>query len=77
MKSVFLQLISCLGAILWNTLSQKEGWTGYIQFSLFAIGVYSSRLWTTILAVTLLFLQCRSLCYILKLQPIFVLIGWG
>ncbi|XP_018569986.1 integral membrane protein GPR155 [Anoplophora glabripennis] len=74
---VVSQLISCIGAILWNTLSQKAGWAGYVQFSLFAVGVYSSRLWTTILAVTLLFLQCRSLCYILKLQPVFVLIGWG
>ncbi|KAJ8953723.1 hypothetical protein NQ314_007333 [Rhamnusium bicolor] len=71
------QLLSCVGAILWNTLQNKEGWMGYIQFSLFATGVYSSRLWTTILAVTLLFLQCRSLCYVLKLQPVFVLIGWG
>ncbi|KAJ8956227.1 hypothetical protein NQ318_014958 [Aromia moschata] len=74
---IISQLISCLGAILWNTLHEKEGWAGYVQFALFTIGVYSSRLWTTILAVTLLFLQCRSLCYILKLQPVFVLIGWG
>ncbi|CAH1115315.1 unnamed protein product [Psylliodes chrysocephalus] len=74
---VISQLIGCLGAILWNTLHQKEGWTGYIQFSLFSIGVYSSRLWTMILAVTLLFLQCRSLCFVLKLQPLFVVIGWG
>lgn len=71
------QLLSCLGAILWNTLKQKSGWSGYIQFGLFTVGVYSSRLWTTILAVTLLFLQCRSLCYVLKLQPIFVTVGWG
>lgn len=69
--------MSCLGAILWNTLYQREGWVGCLQSSLFIIGVYSSRLWTTILAVTLLFLQCRSLCYVLKLQPIFFMVGWG
>ncbi|XP_028148362.2 integral membrane protein GPR155 [Diabrotica virgifera virgifera] len=74
---VISQLIGCLGAILWNTLHQKEGMAGYIQFSLFSVGVYSTRLWTMILAITLLFLQCRSLCYVLKLQPVFLLIGWG
>ncbi|CAH1994415.1 unnamed protein product [Acanthoscelides obtectus] len=74
---VVSQMIGCLGAILWNTLGEREGWVGYVQFSLFCIGVYSSRLWTTILAVTLLFLQCRSLCYVLNLQPIFILVGWG
>ncbi|XP_074030113.1 integral membrane protein GPR155 homolog anchor isoform X2 [Leptinotarsa decemlineata] len=74
---VISQLIGCLGAILWNTLDQKEGWSGYIQFTLFILGVYSCRLWTMILAITLLFLQCRSLCYILKLQSVFFVIGWG
>ncbi|CAG9862622.1 unnamed protein product [Phyllotreta striolata] len=74
---VVSQLVGCLGAILWNTLEEKEGWAGYVQFSLFSIGVYSSRLWTMILAVTLLFLHCRSLCFVLKLQPFFVAIGWG
>ncbi|CAH1118670.1 unnamed protein product [Phaedon cochleariae] len=71
------QLFACLGAILWNTLKQNDGWSGYVQFSLFSIGVYSCRLWTMILAITLLFLQCRSLCFVLKLQPIFIGIGWG
>ncbi|KAJ8984141.1 hypothetical protein NQ317_017791 [Molorchus minor] len=74
---IISQVISCLGAILWNTLHRKDGFPGYVQFSLFTVGVYSSRLWTTILSITLLFLQCRSLCYILKLQPLFILIGWG
>ncbi|XP_019875971.2 integral membrane protein GPR155 isoform X2 [Aethina tumida] len=74
---VVSQLVSCLGAVLWNTLNKKENWAGYIQFSMFTVGVYSSRLWTAILAVTLLFLQCRSLCFVLKLQPLFFIIGWG
>ncbi|CAH0548586.1 unnamed protein product [Brassicogethes aeneus] len=74
---IISQLVSCLGAILWNTLNEKQGWAGYIQFSLFTVGVYSTRLWTAILAITLLFLQCRSLCFVLKLQPIFFSVGWG
>ncbi|EFA13400.1 lysosomal cholesterol signaling protein isoform X2 [Tribolium castaneum] len=73
---IISQLISCLGAVLYNTLPQKDNWSGYIP-SIFIMGVYSTRLWTTILAVTLLFLQCRSLCYVLKLQPIFFTVGWG
>lgn len=70
-------MFGCLGAILWNTLEQKQGWFGYIQFTLFTIGVYSSRIWTMTLAVALVFLQCRSLCYVLKLKPVFIMVGWG
>ncbi|KAF7286570.1 hypothetical protein GWI33_004610 [Rhynchophorus ferrugineus] len=69
--------ISCLGAILWNVTHQDDKSRNYIQFSLFTIGVYSSRLWTAILSITLLFLQCRSLCFVLKLQPYFFSVGWG
>lgn len=74
---VVSHFVSCLGAILWNTMKQDPGNRNYLQFSLFTIGVYSSRIWTAILAVTLLFLQCRSLCFVLKLQPFFFAVGWG
>ncbi|KAF5286565.1 hypothetical protein FQA39_LY16248 [Lamprigera yunnana] len=74
---VVSQLLSCLGAILWNVLNKKEGWFGYFQFALFTTGVYSARIWTSFLAIILLLLQCRSLCYILKLQPVFFIMGWG
>lgn len=47
----------------------------YVQFSLFTIGNYSSRLWAALLAISLLFLQCRSLCFVLKLWPLFVSAG--
>lgn len=73
---VFSQFLSCLGAILWNTLNEKEGWSAYLQFAMVTTGVYSSRIWTSFLAITLLLLQCRSLCYVLKLQPLFVIVGW-
>ncbi|GJQ85405.1 hypothetical protein Trydic_g10179 [Trypoxylus dichotomus] len=71
------QILACTGAILWSTIENKEGWGGYVQFSIFSMGVYSSRLWTAILAIVLLFLQCRSLCFVLKLIPVFFIIGWG
>ncbi|CAG9770867.1 unnamed protein product [Ceutorhynchus assimilis] len=69
--------ISCLGAILWNTIKQDAQDRSYIQFAFFTIGVYSSRIWTAILSINLLFLQCRSLCFVLKLQPYFFVAGWG
>lgn len=72
---VLSQLILCVGVILWSTLgkgSRRPGWPMYVQFSLFTIGNYSSRLWTALLAVSLLFLQCRSSCFVLKLWPLFV-----
>lgn len=71
------QLIGCVGILLWSKLDLTRGWTCYVQFAVFTFGVHSSRLWTALLAVVLLFLQCRSLCFVLKLQPYLVIVGWG
>jgi len=49
-------------------------WPLYLQFFLFNVGTYSTRLWTGLLAISLLFLQCRSLCFVLKLWPYMVTI---
>lgn len=70
-------IFSCIGAILYNYTDDK-GWVGYIQFCFFTGGIYSTRMWTAVIAITLLFMECRSLCYILfKLQPFFMLCSWG
>jgi len=74
---VVSQLIGCVGHILWSRLDQTQAVTLYLQFAVFAVGVYSSRLWTAFIAIALLFLQCRSLCFVLKLQPVFIVLGWG
>lgn len=71
------QLVACIGVILWCVLGNTTGWTMYLQFCLFTIGSYSSRLWTAALAIVLLFLQCRSLCFVLKLWPFLIGISWG
>lgn len=65
----------CIGVILWSKLDHVARWPLYFQFFLFNIGTYSSRLWTALLAITLLFLQCRSLCFVLKLWPYMVRVG--
>ncbi|KAF4533331.1 hypothetical protein B566_EDAN004452 [Ephemera danica] len=75
---VISQLLSCIGAILWTVLGQQGPiWRSYVQFTVFALGVYGCRLWTAFIAIALLFMQCRSLCFVLKLQPYFILMGWG
>ncbi|GAB0095583.1 integral membrane protein GPR155 [Sergentomyia squamirostris] len=74
---VLSQLIGSIGVLLWSLWDITPNWYMYLQFSLFTIGTYSSRLWCACLAVTLLFLQCRSLCFVLKLWPWFVGIAWG
>lgn len=71
------QLISSVGVILWSQLGQEVVWKMYLQFGFFTIGQYSSRLWTAFLAITLLFLNSRSLCFALKLWPFFIIIGYG
>lgn len=41
------------------------------------MGVFGSRLWTALLALSLYFLRTRSLCFVLILRKYFVIIGWG
>lgn len=74
---VFSQLLCCVGVILWSKMEDAPKWASYLQFYLFNIGTYSTRLWTAILAISLLFLQCRSLCFVLKLWPFMVAFAWG
>lgn len=74
---VVSQVFSCVGVILWSTLGRTQNWTSYLQFAVLTVGVYSSRMFTAFLAVTLLFVQCRSLCFVLKMQPYFLVSGWG
>lgn len=74
---LFSQLISCIGVIMWCVLGNTTGWLMYLQFCFFTIGSYSSRLWTATLAIVLLFLQCRSLCFVLKLWPYLIGVSWG
>ncbi|KAH8307356.1 hypothetical protein KR044_010665 [Drosophila immigrans] len=74
---VLSQLMCCIGVILWSKLDHVARWPLYLQFFLFNIGTYSSRLWTALLAITLLFLQCRSLCFVLKLWPYMLVFAWG
>lgn len=71
------QMIASIGVILWSKLEQDIPWKMYLQFSFFTIGQYSSRLFAAFLAITLLFLNSRSLCFALKLWPYFVLLGFG
>lgn len=71
------QMIECVGVIIWSYLKTRSMWSIYVQFVLYTFGSISSRLWCGISAITLLFIQYRSLCFVLKLMPIFVAIGWG
>lgn len=71
------QMIECVGVILWSYTESTTSWSIYPQFILFTFGSISSRLWSGIAAVTLLFIQYRSLCFVLKLMPFFVMLGWG
>ncbi|KAH8235021.1 hypothetical protein KR032_007833 [Drosophila birchii] len=74
---VLSQLMCCIGVILWSKMEHVHRWPLYLQFFLFNIGTYSTRLWTGLLAISLLFLQCRSLCFVLKLWPYMLVFAWG
>lgn len=74
---VFSQLLSCIGVILWSRLEHVDKRIVWLEFFLFYVGTCGSRLWTAILAISLLFLQCRSLCFVLKMWPYMLVVAWG
>ncbi|XP_067644870.1 lysosomal cholesterol signaling protein isoform X2 [Eurosta solidaginis] len=74
---VLSQLMCCLAVIIWAQLDHMGKWVLYVQFFLFNMGTFSSRLWTAVLAISLLFLQCRSLCFVLKIWPYMLAFAWG
>lgn len=69
---ILSQILECIGVILWSHMETKSYWSIYAQFVLYTFGSISSRLWCGISAVALLFIQYRSLCFVLKLMPLFV-----
>uniref|UniRef100_A0A0K8UC13 Integral membrane protein GPR155 n=1 Tax=Bactrocera latifrons TaxID=174628 RepID=A0A0K8UC13_BACLA len=74
---VLSQLMCCAAVIIWAKFDHAEKWLIYVQFFLFNMGTFSSRLWTAILAICLLFLQCRSLCFVLNMWPYMIAFAWG
>lgn len=74
---VFSQLLCCIGVILWSKLEHVDKRVIWLEFFLFYVGTCGSRLWTAILAISLVFLQCRSLCFVLKMWPYMVVVAWG
>lgn len=66
------QIAVCIGVILWSYLEMESIPAFYTQFILYTFGCLSSRIWCGISAISLLFIQYRSLCFVLKLLPMFV-----
>ena len=66
---------ACLGAILWSVIDCTHGWRLYLQFVVFAYGVYSTRINAALLAVCLFSLQLRPACYIQRFRRYFVAAG--
>ena len=73
---VLAQACGCIGAILWSVSNCHHGWKLYLQFIFFAFGVYSSRINTALIAVTLLITAQKSRCFVLKSRPYMLIIGY-
>jgi len=76
MALAFAQVCGCIGAILWSTMNCIHGWKLYLQFVFFAYGVYASRINTALIAITLILLKSQSRCYVMKLRPYMIFIGF-
>ena len=61
---------------MWSTMDCIHGWKLYLQFIFFAYGVYASRINTALIAVTLILSKRKSRCYVMKLRPYMIFIGF-
>lgn len=74
---IFSQILVSLGGILWSFLNIEHYWAFYIQYVLSAGGIFSARIWTSLLAVLLAVLQWRSLCFIYRIYKYMIYFGVG
>ncbi|XP_057326754.1 integral membrane protein GPR155 [Microplitis mediator] len=76
---VIAQLAVGVGVIIWTKLEAKEvgSFLWYVQFVLITVGVYASRMWTVVLAGTLLFLSSRTLTFVQSMQKWIMPIGFA
>lgn len=61
---------------MWSVMNCHHGWKLYLQFIFFAFGVYASRINTALIAITLLLRITKSRCFVLKLRPYMILVGY-
>lgn len=66
------QVLVCIGVIMWSYFEMDSMTAFYTQYIFYTFGCLSSRIWCAISAITLLFIQYRSLCFVLKMTPIYV-----
>ena len=72
------QAVAGVGAILSTQLAcPGAGWRYYLHFLPLVVGVFSSRVWTALLAAAMLLLRTRSLCFVLRCRLPFMAIGWA
>ncbi|XP_077866732.1 lysosomal cholesterol signaling protein-like [Saccoglossus kowalevskii] len=74
---VLAQLVACIGVILYRFCDDRKPWQHYIQFIAFLLGVLGSRCWTSMIALALCLLRCKSMCFVLRYKGFFYVYGWG
>ncbi|KAG5684024.1 hypothetical protein PVAND_013277 [Polypedilum vanderplanki] len=71
------QIIASCGIFLWSIVEEQNDLIRHLQFYFFTIGENSTRLWTAILAIILLLMSTRGLCFVQKIWLYFVFIGFA
>ncbi|CAG0905840.1 unnamed protein product, partial [Darwinula stevensoni] len=74
---IISQMVACIGVLLWSLVDCNNAWKLYLQFFVFAMGVFSSRVWTALLALSLLLLRFKRIATLLRMRPVFAIVGWG
>ncbi|PAA76941.1 hypothetical protein BOX15_Mlig000212g9, partial [Macrostomum lignano] len=71
--------VTCLAMVVSQALPQDPSrhQLNLLQFVAFFFGVVGTRIWTAVLAVSMLLLRMRGLCYVLKYKAYFFFTGFG
>nr|XP_022307078.1 integral membrane protein GPR155-like isoform X2 [Crassostrea virginica] len=77
---ILSHFMACLGMVIYSYKDCSEDmqtWKHYIEFTMILAGTLGTRCWTTIIAVTLYLIHCRSLCFVLRIRGLLLFLGFG
>ena len=74
---VIAQLLTVIGIILTYTVKKPSNWQETLQFVVFIVGEFGARSWTTMVALGLCLVRCRSTCFVMRYRFWFYMYGWG
>ncbi|CAD5111154.1 DgyrCDS492 [Dimorphilus gyrociliatus] len=62
----FFQAAGCISMMTYKSVNQNTAWQHYLHFIWYSFSTLGARIFVSVLAISLLFLRMKSVCYALK-----------